>query len=114
MAAGAPLAPLGRQGLLVPRLGLGVMSLAFYGSGDAAVDEAASLSAIDALVAACAPSPAFLDTAWVYASAAGSHSETIVGRAVAKHGRSAFVIATKFGSNLATGPDSSTAAIHAQ
>lgn len=110
---GVTLAPLGRQGMMVPRIGLGVMSLAFYGSGDAAADEAASLAAIDKLVAVCAPSPAFLDTAWIYASAT-HHSEAIVGKAIAKHGRDSFVIATKFGANLTTGPDSSRAAIHAQ
>ena len=111
-------APVGRQGMVAPRIGLGVMSLAFYGSGDGAADEASSLAAIDALVAACAPAPAFLDTAWVYASAVtGLHSETIVGKAVAKHGRAAFVIATKFGIKMTpTGlsPDSSRDNIHAQ
>ena len=104
---GATLFPLGPAGMRAPRLGLGVMSAAFYGSGDAAADEAASLAAIDALVALCAPAPAFLDTAWIYASPTGLHSEAIVGKAVAKHGRGALVIATKFGSNLNAPPDSS-------
>lgn len=91
--------PLGSQGLLVPRIGLGVMSAAFYGSGDPAADEAASLAAIDAYVALCTPHPAFLDTAYIYSSPTGLHSESIVAKAIAKHGRAAFVIATKFGSS---------------
>ena len=68
------LAPLGSQGLLAPRVGCGIMSAAFYGSGDGSADESAQLAAIDALVAACAPAPAFIDTAWIYASPAGLHS----------------------------------------
>lgn len=86
---------LGSAGLLAPRIGLGVMSAAFYGSADTAADEKASLDAIDAYVALCSPAPAFLDTAWIYTSPSGLHSESIVAKAIAKHGRSAFVIATK-------------------
>ena len=66
-------------------------------------------------MAHCAPAPAFIDTAWIYYTN-GLHSEEIVGKAVAKHGRAAFVIATKFG-NLRFGagpPCSSTAVIHEQ
>jgi aryl-alcohol dehydrogenase-like predicted oxidoreductase len=109
------LAPLGSQGLRVPRIGCGIMSAAFYSSGDCAADEAAQLSALDALVAHCAPAPAFVDTAWIYRHPTDLHSEEIVGKAVAKHGRAAFVIATKFGSMLPpNAPSSSTETIHAQ
>jgi len=117
MASSSPyaLAPLGAQGLRVPRLGLGVMSAAFYGSGNAADDEAASLAAIDRMVELSQPHPAFLDTAYIYASPTGLHSEAIVGKAVAKHGRAAFVIATKFGGSAGGAtPDSSSAAIAQQ
>jgi aryl-alcohol dehydrogenase-like predicted oxidoreductase len=110
------LAPLGAQGLMVPRIGCGIMSAAFYSSGSPAADEASQLEALDALVAFCAPAPAFVDTAWIYYHPTGLHSEEIVGKAVAKHGRAAFVIATKFG-NLRPGqgpPNSSTAVIHEQ
>jgi aryl-alcohol dehydrogenase-like predicted oxidoreductase len=85
------------------------------GSGSTEADERSQLEAIDALVAHCAPAPAFIDTAWIYYTN-GLHSEEIVGKAVAKHGRAAFVIATKFG-NLRFGagpPCSSTAVIHEQ
>jgi aryl-alcohol dehydrogenase-like predicted oxidoreductase len=105
---------LGPAGLRAPRIGLGVMSAAFYGTGDAAADEAATLAAIDAAVELCAPAPVLLDTAWIYASPAGLHSEAIVGRAVKKHGRDAFIICTKFGSFLDGPPDSSTATIERQ
>lgn len=109
------LVPLGRAGLKVPRIGLGVMSAAFYSSGDTAADEAAQLAAIDELVSICAPAPAFLDTAWIYSHPTGLHSEEIVAKAVAKHGRAAFVIATKCGlSPAGAPPNSSTATIHAQ
>jgi aryl-alcohol dehydrogenase-like predicted oxidoreductase len=107
--------PLGREGLMVPRIGLGVMSAAFYSSGDTKAAETASLEAIDELVPICAPNPCFLDSAWIYSHPTGLHSEEIVAKAVAKHGRSAFVIATKCGSSPAgKAPDSSTATIKAQ
>ena len=109
------LVPLGTQGLMVPRIGCGIMSAAFYSSGDPAKDEADQLDALDELVAICAPSPAFIDTAWIYGHPTGLHSEEIVGKAVAKHGRDKFVIATKFGSVMPpAAPDSSTATIRAQ
>ena len=107
--------PLGSQGLRVTRLGLGVMSAAFYGSGDAATDEAHSLAAIDKAVELSAPHPAFLDTAFIYSNPNGLHSESIIAKAIAKHGRDKFIIATKFGSSPTGGaPDSSTATIHKQ
>lgn len=97
------------------RLGLGVMSAAFYGSGDAATDEAHSLAAIDKAVELSAPQPAFLDTAFIYSNPNGLHSESIIAKAIAKHGRDKFIIATKFGSSPTGGaPDSSTATIHKQ
>lgn len=106
--------PLGSQGMMVPRIGCGIMSAAFYGSGSPAADELAQLEALDALVEYCAPHPAFIDTAWVYSHPTGLHSEEIVGKAVAKHGRAAFVIATKFGNVLFQAPCSSRDVIHAQ
>lgn len=89
--------PLGSQGLMAPRIGCGIMSAAFYSSGNTAADEAAQLQALDRLVELCAPSPAFIDTAWIYSHPTGLHSEEIVGKAIAKHGRDKFVVATKFG-----------------
>ena len=96
---------------LPPKIGLGVMSAAMYSSGNPADDELQQLTAIDKLVEICAPSPCFLDTAFVYAHPTGLHSEAIVGKA--KNGREKFVIATKFGITL-QGPDSSTETIHSQ
>ena len=107
--------PLGSVGMRVPRIGVGIMSAAFYGSGDIAEDERSQLAALDHLVALCAPNPAFVDTAWIYAHPTGLHSESLVGKAVAKHGREKFIVATKFGSRGAAGPPSSaTDVIHAQ
>lgn len=110
----AELVALGPAGLRVPPIGCGIMSVAYYGSGDAGADEASQLAAIDELVARSAPHPAFLDTAFIYANAHLT-SEEVVGKAVAKHGRERFVIATKFG--LLPGgqpPCSSREVIHAQ
>ena len=109
----AELVDLGSQGLRVPRLGLGIMSAAFYGSGSPADDELQQLAAIDKLVEICSPSPCFIDTAFLYAHPTGLHSEAIVGKAIAKHGREKFVIATKFGITM-QGPDSSTETIQSQ
>ena len=73
-----------------------------------------SVKSLPQAVALCAPSPAFVDTAWIYSHPTGLHSEEIVGKAVAKHGRAAFVIATKFGSQLPPNPPcSSTEVIRA-
>lgn len=105
--------PLGSQGLRTPRLGLGVMSAAFYGSGDTKADEEAQLAALDKLVELAAPSPAFIDTAWIYAHPTGLHSEEIVAKSIAKHGRERFIIATKFGTVSGSAPCSSTEVIHA-
>lgn len=67
---------------------------AFYvDDRDPAIVEAESLACIDkALELGCN----FFDTAWVYKNAT-SHNETLVGKAIAKHGREKFIIATKFG-----------------
>ena len=104
--------PLGSQGLMTPRLGLGIMSAAFYGSGDTKADEEAQLVALDKLVELAAPSPAFIDTAWIYAHPTGLHSEEIVAKTIAKHGRERFIIATKFGTVSGSAPCSSTEVIH--
>ena len=67
--------PLGSQGMMAPRIGCGIMSTSFYGSGDPAADEALQLAALDKLVDASAPAPAFVDTAWIYQHPTGLHSE---------------------------------------
>jgi aryl-alcohol dehydrogenase-like predicted oxidoreductase len=70
---------------------------AFY-NPDPAATEAESLAAIAKLVEMCAPHPAFIDTAYIYAHpASGAHNETLVGKAIAIHGRDKFILATKFG-----------------
>ena len=107
------LVALGAEGLRVPGLGLGLMSVVTYGSGNPTEDESRQLAAIDKLVEICSPSPCFLDTAFLYAHPTGLHSESIVGKAISKHRRENFVVATKFGVTR-QGPDSSTEAIHAQ
>lgn len=51
----------------------------------------------DRLVELSAPNKAFVDTAYIYAHKSGAHNEALVGRAIAKHGRDKFFLATKFG-----------------
>jgi aryl-alcohol dehydrogenase-like predicted oxidoreductase len=78
-----PTVPLGRQGLVVPRIGYGAMGSTSFYIADPLATEADSLAALDAYVEACAPGPAFVDTAFIYASAT-LHNETLVGKAIAK------------------------------
>ena len=100
--ASLPVRALGRQGLHVPAQGLGTMGMTAFYKGtqgetqDPAAREAESLATIAAYVEACAPAPAFLDTAWIYRSPT-DHNETLVGKAIAAHGRDRFIIATKCG-----------------
>jgi aryl-alcohol dehydrogenase-like predicted oxidoreductase len=119
-----PLRALGRQGLWVPAQGLGTMGMtAFYagapserGTTDRAAREEEALATIAAYVDACAPHPAFLDTAWIYRTPT-EHNETLVGKAIAAHGRDRFVIATKCGidySNPARPFNASEAAVRTQ
>ena len=107
---GLPTRALGSAGLHVVVQGLGTMGMTAFYTGTAAEaaaggataaeaaakKEAESLATIAAYVAACAPAPAFLDTAWIYRNAT-EHNETLVGKAIAAHGRDKFVIATKCG-----------------
>eukprot|EP01116_Phalansterium_solitarium_P024788 TRINITY_DN9183_c0_g1_i1.p1 TRINITY_DN9183_c0_g1~~TRINITY_DN9183_c0_g1_i1.p1 ORF type:complete len:382 (-),score=122.82 TRINITY_DN9183_c0_g1_i1:87-1121(-) len=92
--------PLGSQGLKVAAQGLGTMGMtAFYTDEkpiDAKEKEAESLRTISRYVELCGGKNAFLDTAWIYRSAT-EHNETLVGKAIAQHGRDKFIIATKFG-----------------
>lgn len=90
--------PLGNQGLMVPRIGYGAMgATAFYGIEDVAAAETSALAAIDKYIELCAPYPVHIDTAYIYVHPSGAHNESLVGKAIAKHGRDKFVIATKFG-----------------
>ena len=107
MASSVPFRAMGRQGLWAPSQGLGTMGMTAFYKGlkaeaeDAATREAEALATIAAYVAACAPHPALLDTAWIYRSAT-EHNESLVGKAIAAHGRDKLVIATKFGIDYST------------
>jgi len=95
--------PLGKQGLQVPRIGYGAMgATAFYGVEDVAAAEATALAAIDKYIELCSPQPVHIDTALIYAHPSGATNEALVGKAIAKHGRDKFIIATKFGVNPTT------------
>ncbi len=110
-----PTRPLGSQGLVVPRIGFGAMGCTAFYTTDPAAIEADALAAIDELVLLSAPSPAFIDTAFIYAHPSGAHNETLVGKAIAKHGRDKFVLATKMGVAFPSFTfDSSPAAIRGQ
>jgi len=95
-----PQVSLGRQGLKVSAQGLGCMTMtAFYGNFDRKASEETSLQTI---AAALEQGVNFLDTAWIYQSlgADGNENTTneeLIGKAIAKHGRDKFVIATKTG-----------------
>eukprot|EP01116_Phalansterium_solitarium_P019478 TRINITY_DN544_c1_g1_i2.p1 TRINITY_DN544_c1_g1~~TRINITY_DN544_c1_g1_i2.p1 ORF type:complete len:341 (-),score=100.87 TRINITY_DN544_c1_g1_i2:115-1137(-) len=93
--------PLGKQGLVVPCQGLGTMGMtAFYASDQSPEEkEAESLRTI-AKYLELSGGKAFLDTAWIYKSET-EHNETLVGKAIKIHGRDKFIIATKFGVDLA-------------
>ena len=79
--------PLGRQGALVSRLGLGCMGMSeFYGATDDAEAMATIHRAVDLGVT-------FLDTADVYG---GGDNEILVGRAI-RGLRDRVFLATKFG-----------------
>jgi len=100
--------------LEVPVIGFGAMGCTAFYNADPAATEAASLAAIAEYVAACAPGKAFVDTAWIYAHPSGAHNETLVGKAIAAHGRDAFIIATKCGIRADFQTDSSEAAVREQ
>jgi len=113
--------PLGSSGLSTTRMGLGAMGMtAFYWAEGTtpATHEEEALATLDLLVTLSHPSPAFIDTAWVYQHfQSGLTNEALIGKAIAKHGREKFFIATKTGIGL--GPsglvfDSSPSFIRAQ
>ena len=88
-----PLRKLGSQGFAVPCLGYGAMgSTAFYTENPSEHEEEA-LRVLDA----CIEKGLMIDTAWVYAAKTGEHNETLVGKALAKHGRANCIVATKCG-----------------
>ena len=97
-----PKRSLGKQGLVVPAIGLGCMGMtAFYGgtSFNRKEEKEKSLKCIDR---ALELGVNFLDTAWIYQSfgADGNPNETneeLISEAIVKHGRDKFIIATKFG-----------------
>ena len=112
-----PHVPLGSQGLIVSKQGLGCMGLtAFYEPAD---DEAALRTIAHALELGVT----LFDTAWVYQRTdpvAGTHTnEELLGRAIAAHGRSRFVVSSKFGLKFSddggsTVPDSSKDCMRSQ
>lgn len=110
-----PQRPLGSQGLVVSCQGLGCMGMtAFYGN-DPVETEPQALATFDKAVELGLN---FLDTAWIYQHfQTGATNEELVAKAIKKHGRDKFIIATKFGIDV--GPtgmtfDSSPASIRAK
>ncbi|EKX37333.1 hypothetical protein GUITHDRAFT_78112 [Guillardia theta CCMP2712] len=91
---------LGSQGLMAPPMGLGCMGMtAFY---DAAQDEAQEQLSLKTIDKALELGINFLDTAWIYQNkVSGKTNEELVGKAIKKHGREKFIIATKFGVEFA-------------
>jgi len=90
-----PRVPLGSQGLQVSAQGLGTMGMtAFYGTDPKEAEET-NMATLDK---AQELGINFLDTAWIYQHfESGATNEELVGRAIAKHGRDKWVVATKFG-----------------
>eukprot|EP01028_Stygiella_incarcerata_P011931 TRINITY_DN70959_c1_g1_i1.p1 TRINITY_DN70959_c1_g1~~TRINITY_DN70959_c1_g1_i1.p1 ORF type:complete len:340 (-),score=93.98 TRINITY_DN70959_c1_g1_i1:92-1111(-) len=86
--------PLGSQGLMAPQMGLGTMGMtAFYVPDPAAIEE----EALATIERGFELGLNFLDTAYIYAHPSGAHNEALVGKAIAKHEREKWIIATKFG-----------------
>lgn len=78
------------QDLNLSALGFGTMRLSTIGGKDAEIDEAATAEMVDY---ALAHGVNYFDTAWGYHD---GNSETVVGKALAKHPREDFYLATKF------------------
>ena len=78
------------QDLQLSALGFGAMRLPVIDQDDSKIDEAAVQVMVDT---AMENGINYYDTAWGYH---GSHSEEALGRALAKHPRDKFYIATKF------------------
>lgn len=89
-----PQRPIGRQGLTVSAQGLGTMGMTAFYVADPSKHEADALATIDR---ALELGINFLDTAWIYMGPKGEKNEELVGKALAKHGRDKFVVATKCG-----------------
>lgn len=115
-----PTRPIGSQGLVVSVQGLGCMGMtAFYhDSNPADLEESNQATIAKALELGIN----FFDTAWIYQSFGkggfpNQTNEELLGRAIAKHGRDKFIIATKCGIlPSAEGPkaDSTEAVIRSQ
>ncbi|MBP3883895.1 MAG: aldo/keto reductase, partial [Olsenella sp.] len=71
-------------------LGLGAMRLPTIGRDDSVIDEPATVAMVDY---AMERGINYFDTAWGYH---GGHSEEVLGRALARHPRESFYLATKF------------------
>lgn len=78
------------QDIKLSALGLGAMRLPIIGGDDAHIDEAATAQMVDY---AMEHGVNYYDTAWGYH---GGNSETVLGRALKKHPRDSFYLATKF------------------
>ena len=78
------------QDLKLSALGMGCMRLPVVGGKDDQVDEAAAEAMVDL---AMARGVNYYDTAWGYHS---GHSETVLGKALAKYPRESFYLADKF------------------
>ena len=78
------------QGEKLSALGMGAMRLPVIGGDDTRIDEAATAAMVDY---AMAHGVNYYDTAWGYH---GGQSELAMGRALKKHPRDRFCLATKF------------------
>ena len=78
------------QDLKLSALGFGAMRLPVIDGDDSRVDEAATFRMVDT---AMASGINYYDTAWGYH---GENSETVMGKALARHPRENFYLATKF------------------
>eukprot|EP01034_Spumella_vulgaris_P031791 gene31791-39273_t len=104
-----PQRALGSQGLMVSAQGIGCMGMTMaYGTFNRAAQEEDNLKTI---AKALEIGVTMFDTAWVYQSygidgAENTANESLVGKAIAIHGRDKFKIATKFG--IVIGPNGMT------
>lgn len=78
------------QDVRLSALGLGAMRLPVLGGKDAEIDESAAQAMVDY---AMEHGVNYYDTAWGYH---GGNSELVIGRALARHPRESFYLATKF------------------
>ena len=78
------------QNCKLSALGMGTMRLPVVDGNDAQIDEAAAFALIDR---ALEQGINYFDTAWGYHS---GNSELVVGKALARHPRESFYLASKF------------------